>query len=1053
MGRLLLALLFLLAFLAVLVAGVILVRHQAAEMAIRNVLSSEGIRNASFEVTDLDKAHARVENLTLGRYRNVKAKSIEVRFSGLEGWDPWAWNPAVAEVRVSGLDLRLNAQGGGPLNDPDLDRLLSGPEEAEVGEAAAIPPIVIENARITATTAQGETELLLDGDLVRPKQAALAGRFTYSLETPFGLSKGGIELFQAPEEALQVKATAESAALAFPGAKIGALQAAIELVLPEDELPHAKGELIFNGISPLVGYVETLTLAIDADPTRMTFDLVAQDDEGEEVGQGRIAVTRIDSRPQINADLALNATSASARLGLIDRSGSLTVESQLSATLPPLVDLIHQRGGKLIQLLEEASLATRLKVSAEQLTIPDKVLGLSADLHLDVLLEDAKLRAWISEESRLAVTALDPEWSLLADLPDDTRGALWRNLSLTFPVEEEAGLQASARRDERGIAIAVAGPINLSSGRDTEVDISGRIDARVTPDLDLEQGKVSGFALTLQAFPILGNQITRLALTGDAVLDEAGAGAVLDLDAELAEARQDDLVLENLSLRLPMLLTANREGSQFAMLDEGGIGVEQVLLEGEPLLREAASFTLDRLALRQGQEGRWFPRLLIASEALALSLPGSGDRLALRDIGIELAGEISADGLEGEASLSFGDVDLPSESLRLSSVTVTAPLPPERLEREAVSLRVGSASLVNEGQSFSGMSFDASLTKRGQVLRIAGRGRGPNGQGSIALDLSHDLVSERGKLDARWGPITFAPDGLQPKALSAELEELTDVSGTVGIEAKAEWSPRSQNIAANVKLSSLSGTLLPARVDNLNGNLSFLSLSPPVSNKTQQITIEELDVGVPLSDLLLQFEIVDAQGGPGLDAKSLQTDFAGGRLTASPFRVAGPEDSFGTTVEVTHVKLDRLTEILDLGDVQLEGRVIGQLPLILDLGTESIAIDNGWLQAVDEGVIRIPNAAERLGLGQISQEQKQLLFALDALSDFHYTYLYATVSFGAEGDLDLALTLEGNNPAVLDGYPFKFNVTFGVDLADLLAAFRRGREITPELFDGAWSLK
>ncbi|MEQ8652044.1 MAG: YdbH domain-containing protein [Kiloniellales bacterium] len=1054
MRRLLLALLFLLALLAALIAGLVLVRHEAAEMAIRHGLASEGIRNATFVVTDISSDRARVENLVLGRYRNVQAKSVEVRFDGLAGWKPWEWNPSVAEVRVSGLDLRLNAQGdGGPLNDPDLDRLLSGPEEAEVGEASAIPPIVIEDARILATTADGEMEVLLNGSVVRPPDGALAGQFAYVLETPFGLSKGAIEIFQDPDQPLRVAATAEGATLDLPGAEIDSLQAAIELTLPEDALPQASGEVTIKGIGPLDGYVEEITLSLEADPSRIDLDVAALAVDGSTVGSGRIAIARLDSRPQVKADLTLNAIEASAQLGLLDPSGSLTVESRLTATLPPLVDLIHDRGGRLIQLLEDATLASKLTISADRLTVPGKVLGLSADLHLDVLLEDAKLRAWVSEEGRLAVSALDPEWSLLADLPEDTRRAVWRNLALTLPFEDGVGLQATAVRSEAGVDVSVSGPILLTSGQDTKVTVSGRVDGSLSPEMELHSWKLSALDLAAQSLPVLGNRISRLTLVGDAVADDKGFGAAGTLDAKLAEIRQGEVQLRDVSLRLPILLTSDGEQAQVALTDEGRVSLDQIYLDEVPFLLAPATLVVDRLALRRSRFGAWRPRLTLGSDTLSLTTAADGSRIDLSGLTADVTIGLDQEEIDGLAVVDIDAVTLPKEGLQLSKVSVRAPLPPDRLEQEAMAIEVGSAALSADGQSFAGMSLSARLTKSGEIYRLKGRGRGPNGQGSIAVSLEQNLASERGKLDASWGPITFAPDGLQPGQISAELEDLADVSGKVAIKARAEWSPVSDNVAAEVSLQSLSATLLPVEIEGLNGELSFLSLTPPVSDKAQEITIDKLDVGVPLSNLLLGFVILDSQGGPALDAKTLQTDFAGGRLIASPFRISGPEDAFATTVEVTHVKLDQLTDILDLGDIQLEGRVIGQIPVTLDLASESIAIENGWLQAVDEGVIRIPNAAERLGLGEVSKEQKDLLFALEALSDFHYSYLYATVSFGADGDLDLALTLEGNNPQVLDGYPFKFNITFGVDLADLLIAFRRGREITPELFDGAWSIK
>jgi hypothetical protein len=50
--------------------------------------------------------------------------------------------------------------------------------------------------------------------------------------------------------------------------------------------------------------------------------------------------------------------------------------------------------------------------------------------------------------------------------------------------------------------------------------------------------------------------------------------------------------------------------------------------------------------------------------------------------------------------------------------------------------------------------------------------------------------------------------------------------------------------------------------------------------------------------------------------------------------------------------------------------------------------------------------------------------------------------------LTLAIGLEGANPAVLDGYPFRFNINLSGELAPILAAVREGRRIGAELLQG-----
>ena len=738
-------LLLTLLFLAAVLGGLLLVRHEAAEMAIRQILAAEGLDNASFEVTHLHGDRARVEDLVFGRYRNLRADAVEVRFAGLGTWRVWSWTPVIEQLTVVGLRVRLNPNAaGGPLNDPVLEALLDG---AGTQPEAAIPPLMLEDAVVTLVLPEGNSRLELNGRIERPEGAPLDGRFTYRLTAPQGSASGEIALQQQPAKA----------------------------------------------------------------PT----------------------VTRSDGGPD----------------------GS---------------------------------------------------------------------------------------------------------------------------------------PYSL--------------------------------------------------------------GSMLLLNIGLARARAGDLTLEQLALALPLAVERQDRQVGLSLRAPGTLSIEDAQLEGESLLREAVSLTVTGAGIARSRDGSWQLRLTAESGGLRLRLPG-GARLDLEGLTIALESDVEAGTPIGRLGLEAKDAALPDDGFTLSALSLEAPFPPGRLAEASGRLSVGHASVNAGGTRVSGIAFAGTLTESGGAYRLHGKGHGPNGQGDLTASLQHDRESGRGHFKAVWGPVTFDPDGLQPAALSTLLEGLEAVTGKMTLTAEGSWMAQNRELAAKVTLKDLSGTHLPARVGALSADLNFSGLTPPVTLEDQLIVIEELDVGVPLKTLLAVFAVVDTEGGPALDVKEIQTDFSGGRLTLSPFRVNAAADPLSTTMEIAHVKLDRLSHILGLGDVQLVGRIIGQLPLTLDIEREEITIANGWIQAVDGGLLRIPDATARLGLPAAGEQQPSLLSALAALAEFRYTYLYATVSLDAAGGLELALTLEGSNPAVQEGYPLTLTVAFGIDLADLLAAFRYGREIGPKLFDGAWSLK
>ena len=79
---------------------------------------------------------------------------------------------------------------------------------------------------------------------------------------------------------------------------------------------------------------------------------------------------------------------------------------------------------------------------------------------------------------------------------------------------------------------------------------------------------------------------------------------------------------------------------------------------------------------------------------------------------------------------------------------------------------------------------------------------------------------------------------------------------------------------------------------------------------------------------------------------------------------------------------------------------------------------------------------------------EQVALTVNALEDFRYDSLSIGIDQPEDGALTLAIGLEGANPAVLDGYPFRFNINLSGELAPILEAVREGRRIGAELLQG-----
>ena len=70
---------------------------------------------------------------------------------------------------------------------------------------------------------------------------------------------------------------------------------------------------------------------------------------------------------------------------------------------------------------------------------------------------------------------------------------------------------------------------------------------------------------------------------------------------------------------------------------------------------------------------------------------------------------------------------------------------------------------------------------------------------------------------------------------------------------------------------------------------------------------------------------------------------------------------------------------------------------------------------------------------------------LRALEDFRYDELSLAIDKPATASARLTLVLLGHNPAVLDGYPFRFNINLEGDTDRLVAALNQAYSLSNRL--------
>lgn len=350
-----------------------------------------------------------------------------------------------------------------------------------------------------------------------------------------------------------------------------------------------------------------------------------------------------------------------------------------------------------------------------------------------------------------------------------------------------------------------------------------------------------------------------------------------------------------------------------------------------------------------------------------------------------------------EAQYRVGD------SLRVSIGELRSTREPAVLTPLAASLK---AHLARDAVSFDAIVNDADHRLE---LAVHGRHRRRSGNGDATLSMKPIV------LDGASGLATLTP------ALAATVH---DARGTISATATTYWGAGAPPGTGSLTLHEIGFSAPAFKLSALNGALTLDNLTPPHSGAGQRLeaTLELPSLKrVPVS---LRYSI---------GAQRVMVEQARAEVFDGAFEVRdGAIDIAGGAsrmdLEVKDVDLASAFTVLNLEQLHGSGRLSGRLPLTLEGG--HFAVTGGQLQTSGPGVVKIGASAVT---DQLKSYGKDVDLAFSALSDFHYDSLSIAADKPLLGAGKALFHMQGNNPAVMDGQPFIFNISLETDF-DYLAA-------------------
>jgi hypothetical protein len=318
------------------------------------------------------------------------------------------------------------------------------------------------------------------------------------------------------------------------------------------------------------------------------------------------------------------------------------------------------------------------------------------------------------------------------------------------------------------------------------------------------------------------------------------------------------------------------------------------------------------------------------------------------------------------------------------------------------------------------IAFDVKLAHTAGAAEMSVRGQ-------------HDLASGVGRAQVELPPVDLAPGQLQPGQLSPWLGGMMqDVSGRLALDGPIDWG--TGDLRANLALlvEGLAFTSGAARFEQVNGVIVLDRLAPPSTPYGQQLAVGLVNIGLPLTNGLLTFDLEPGQ----LLVEQLRWQFAEGRIRAAPFTIGSEGMRFSTTLTAERLQLNEIFALAQLDGLTGEGTMHGTVPITV-AGSEA-TVRGGELVSDRPGWVRYRPEQAPAAL-QAGGQNVNLL--LQALENFRYEDLRLTIDGRTDGEMDVGLHIRGANPDLYGGHPIEFNLNLEGALADVVRAGLTGYQI------------
>lgn len=863
----------------------------------------------------------------------------------------------------------------------DLDVLM---QKREAGKGGTVPPIAVSDGRVLAQTPAGPVTVAFDGDLVAERSGSLVGSANFEAESPYGAAGGRAGATVDAGGTVKAGLVVEHGDLAYQGLALAGLAGQVDAELGDGALQSLTGSLRTAAIRRGKDAFGGWNADLNVTPqtAEITFK-TGQDDQRDMPLFADVSLRLDDYRqaPTLHGTAKVRVTGAGPWQAWTAPATWGGVT--LDATVAGTLPPLDGGAG-VGSVLAAADLTSEARVAVDGAAVPDVVRDGKVRMQANAGVRDGHVTIHVRPGSQLTGQMAH---ALAAKLPAEITPLFQDGITVSFGDGEDPLVIAATVAEPRHPTIA--GPVRLSG---------------------------QGAALK--------------ARIEDAVVDDSGLSGTIETDTHLDTVHGSWGKAAGVAVQGRAAVTAGRNGQWSAVATDPAHFAVQAFSGQGVTLRQPLTGTVDNAMAFSG-DGLPVFSAAVTVPRLVATVPGGGD-ISLENARLQAknSGRDKALAVKGAiAAVSAPGRQLAAQAIAFTASGITGGLP------RTGTLTVGVLSDRHEPALVAPLKVTAALADDGTIRVDAA-------DAWKRLHLTYaGTLKPSGDVAGTYAlkAIKFDPQEFEIKDLFPFLKTLRDVHGTV--EAGGRLGVVKGTPAGNgwLKLDGLSAVASGVSLRGLSGRIVADSLFPPRLPPGQTLTVDAINPAIPMTKGEIRFHmpgttppVVVIEGG-GLDV-------AGGRVSLGKTDVDLSRPEQALTLQLDHIDLKQLLAVAPVKGLEVEGTVSGALPVAA--GAKGWRVDHGALDAIKPGVIRFRSPEAAAALGQGGDAVKLML---QALEDFRYQDLKASVDKAADGSTTLALSLLGHNPAVLDGHPFRFNINLEGNLNKVLLALRQGMALSDQI--------